>query len=817
VVIDRIDTLRMDVVFALRLLRRNASFTTSVVVTLAVGIGAATAMFGVVNGVLLSPLPVRDQDRVVVLRKEQLVGNEALVPFAVGDLRDFARQTRTLEAVAGSQYDGAWPATMRDGDRILSPNTAVVSGNFFSALGVRAAVGRTLTETDDVVSGNAIAISYSLWQRAFGGDSAVVGRVIFSAGSGKAFRVVGVMPRGFAFPGKAEVWVPTLTVIPGAASNEGQWPYNLVGRLRAGVTADQVRAELAGYLARKTYEPGEPRDVRASVRSVESLIVGEVKPVLLVLAGAVALLLGLANVNVANLFLVRGIARRREFAVRAAVGAGGWRIGRLVVTEAALLSTLGGAAGVALAAWLLQLLVTLAPAELPRVDDIRIDVPVLASAGAMVIASALAFSLWPAIAVSRQRHLHNALRSGARTGATDVAARRGRSLLVVAQVALAIVVLVGAGLLGRTLSALQHLDMGFASDELSTVELSLPESITRSRPRLTAFYDAITERLSSMPGMSAATVVLVPPFSGSNGWDAFYTAEGQTAVDAAANPALDLQAVLPSYFSTMGIQIRQGRAVTAADRDENPRVAVVGRSLAERAWPGQDPIGKRFKFGHADAPTPWTTVVGVVDDVRYRELTYPRPVVYVAWAQQPQMAPLSFVVARGTAGHALAAGDVRRLVHEIEPGVLVTGVATMRQHLTTSLARPRFEAVVLGVFAAVALLLAAVGVYGVIAALVRQRTQEIGIRLALGAQTGDVGSLVLRGGLALAGIGVVAGLAASAAATRLLGAELYGVTPTDPVTMAGAALVLVLVAAVACWLPARAAMRVDPITALKAE
>jgi predicted permease len=385
------------------------------------------------------------------------------------------------------------------------------------------------------------------------------------------------------------------------------------------------------------------------------------------------------------------------------------------------------------------------------------------------------------------------------------------------QVALAIVVLVGAGLLGRTLSVLQHLDMGFASDELSTVELSLPESITSSRPRLDAFYGAVTERLATMPGMSSATVVLVPPFSGRNGWDAFFTAEGQTARDAAANPALDFQPVLPSYFSTMGIPIRRGRGIAATDREGTALVAVVSRSFAERAWPRQDPIGKRFKFGHADAPSPWTSVVGVVDDVRYRELTYPRPVVYVAWAQQTDKPPLSFVVARGAAGHALAARDVDRLVRELEPRVLVTSVATMRQRLTTSLARPRFDAMVLGVFAAVAFVLAAVGVYGVIAALVRQRTPEIGIRLALGAQPGEVRWMVMRSGLGLAGAGVVAGLAASLAATRVLGAELYGVHPADPLTMSAASLALLVAAALACGVPARAASRVDPLTALKAE
>ena len=811
------ETLINDLTFALRVLRRNATFAASVVVTLAVGIGAATAMFGVVNGVLLTRLPIHDQGRVMVLRKEQLVGNETLVPFSVGDLRNFAAQTRTLEAVAGAQYDGAWPATMRDGDRVLSPNTAVVSGNFFTTLGMRATFGRTLMESDDVVGGDAIVISHALWLRAFGGDSTVVGRVIHGAGRGNAFRIVGVMPRGFAFPGKAEVWVPAVTVIPGAASNEGQWPYNLVGRMRAGVSAEQVRAELAAFLARKAYVPGEPRDVRASVRSIESLIVGDVKPALLALAGAVALLLGLANVNVANLFLVRGLGRRRELAVRAAIGAGGWRIAQLMATEAVVLATLGGLAGLAVAAWLLRLVVSLAPAELPRTDAIRVDLAVAVATGVMVVVSALAFSLWPAIAVSRQRDLHNVLRSGARTGAADVGSRRARSFLVVAQVALAIVVLVGAGLLGRTLSVLQHLDMGFASDELSTVELSLPESITSSRPRLDAFYGAVTERLATMPGMSSATVVLVPPFSGRNGWDAFFTAEGQTARDAAANPALDFQPVLPSYFSTMGIPIRRGRGIAATDREGTALVAVVSRSFAERAWPRQDPIGKRFKFGHADAPSPWTSVVGVVDDVRYRELTYSRPVVYVAWAQQTDKPPLSFVVARGAAGHALAARDVDRLVRELEPRVLVTSVATMRQRLTTSLARPRFDAMVLGVFAAVAFVLAAVGVYGVIAALVRQRTPEIGIRLALGAQPGEVRWMVMRSGLGLAGAGVVAGLAASLAATRVLGAELYGVHPADPLTMSAASLALLVAAALACGVPARAASRVDPLTALKAE
>jgi putative ABC transport system permease protein len=807
------DSLRLDLEFAFRTLRRNALFTLSAGATIAIGIGAATAMFGVVRGVLLKPLPIRDQASVVVLRKEQLVGNNAVVPFNVNDLREYAATTRTLSAVAGAQYDGAWPVTLRDGDRALSPLGTVASGDFFRVLGVRAVIGRTLDASDDVAGATRVCvISYSYWQREFAGDSAVVGRMLYNASSGGAIRIVGVIPAGFVFPGRADVWVPTLAFMPA----DGQWPYSFVGRLRPGASLEQARQELAGYLARKSYAPGEPRDVRASARSIESLIVGDVRPALLALGGAVALLLIIANVNVANLLIVRSIARRGELAVRSAIGAGRGRLVQQLLTEGLVLATLGGIAGTALAFGLLHLLVVAAPAGLPRIDEIRIDPIVLGAAAAMVILSALVFGVWPALGVTRQSDLGRALRSGGR----GVAARTAggtRSVLAVTQIALALVMLVGAGLIVRTLANLQRLDLGFAAPELRTFQMTLPDALTSSRPRLTAFYDRATARLASEPGFTAATVSILPPFSGENGWDAFYAAEGQVARDVAVNPPIDFQAVLPSYFATMGIPILRGRAISASDHDSSARVVVVSDALARRTWPGADPIGKRIKFGAVDAPGPWHTVVGVVPDVRYRELTNPRPVVFTAWMQQTQIPALGFMLVRGQPSQPLALADVRRVLRDIEPGVLVSGMSTIKDHLTTSLARPRFNAALLGAFAVTALLLSAVGVYGVIAALVRERTQEFGIRLALGAPVGHVRRVVLRRGLALGGIGVAVGLVVSLASSGVLRGLLYGVTPTDVGTLAVASGLLMTVAVVACWIPVRAATSIDPLVALRAD
>lgn len=811
------DTLRLDLAFALRAIRRNPLFTLTVAATLALGVGAATAVFGVTHAVLLEPLPIRDEDQVVVLRKEALVGNETFMPFSLADLRDFGRQSRTLASVGGVQYDGAWPGTFLDGERVLTVATAMVSGNFFQVLDARTSAGRLLTPDDDVPGAEPVGvISHALWQRTFGGDSSVIDRAIRGT-SGTRLRIVGVMAPGFAFPGNAELWVPLLPVMPNALQPDGPAPFSFVGRLRPGASPEAAREELAAFLEHKTYVPGESRDVRGAVRPIASLITGDVRPVLLALAGAVSLLLLIACVNVATLFTVRGMARRREFAVRVAIGAGGPRLVRQLVTEGVVLAAVGGAVGILMAAWLLRLFVALAPAELPRADTIGIDPMVLAAAGVIILLSGLGCSLWPAVIIARRRQLGRDLRSGSRAGASDRAAHRRGGVLVAAQVALAVIVLVGAGLLVRTLTTLYRLDLGFAAPQLSTARLSLPREVVASRPRLASFYERLTERLESTPGVSAATVSMLPPFSERNGWDAFFTVEGQGPADVSANPALDFQAVLADHFSAMGIPVLRGRGISADDREGGDPVVVVSESLARLGWPGQDPLGRRLKFGPADSPFPWHTVVGVVPDVRYRELTNPRPVVYAAWAQAAHLPPLSLLMIRSAPARAPTMAELAALVRQIEPGVLVTETATMRERVGASLATERFSAILVAAFAVIALVLATIGVHGVIAALVRQRTAEIGIRVALGAQARDVRRIVLGWGLIVAGVGVVLGVAVSLGVTRLLRTVLYGVSPHDPLTILAAASVLMAVAGLACWRPTRVATRVDPLITLRAD
>jgi putative ABC transport system permease protein len=797
-----------------RALRLDLRSSLAAVVTLIIGVGAVSAIFGVVHGVLLKPLPMREQDRVVVLRKEQLGGSETLLPFAVADLRAFAEETQALEDLAGFQYDGAWPSTFLIGEQRVAARSAIVSGAFFHVLDVRPVVGRVLTTEDDVVGGERVAvISEGLWRREFGGDAGIVGRVLRTGNRG-AVRIVGVVP-GFELPARTEMWTPTLVALPQAATDRAVAPYNLVGRLRPGATGEQARAELFAFLERQEPVPGEPRDVRASVHPIESLIVGEVRPALLVLAAGVALLMALATVNVANLFLLRALERRRELAVRVAIGAGHWHIVLQLASEGLVVGFLGGCGGLLVACGLLRGLVALAPPELPRLDEIGIDPNIAAAAAATALASALLSSFLPAAAIARRdlsRHLH----ASGSYGSSDRSSGRIGGVLVVAQVAIATVVLVGAGLLVRTLANLQSLDMGFVAEELSMVGLDLPAEVAASRARTQSFYERAVAGLEGRPGIAAATFVLLPPFSGLNGWDASYTVEGQGAAEAAENPSLDLQPVLPGHFRTLGIPIRRGRAIGADDREGMNSVIVIGEALARRAWPGQDPIGKRLKLGPVDAPLPWRTVVGVVGDVRYRELTSPRPVVYAAWTQT-SLPPLGLLVVRGPRGGLASLARVRSALSEAEPLVLVTEVSSIRQRIAVSLARPRFNAIVLAAVAAVALTVAAIGIYAMMAALVRRRQREIGIRVAVGAAPAVVRRMVLGRGLLLGGLGVGAGLAAGLPAARLMSSVLYDVTPADSLTAAATAGILLVVAGLGCHLPARTATRLDPMIVLRSE
>ena len=535
---------------------------------------------------------------------------------------------------------------------------------------------------------------------------------------------------------------------------------------------------------------------------------------LAILFAAVGLLLVIAGANVANLLLMRGESRRAELTVRAALGASRARLARHQLVESLLVAACAVVVGLAAAAWSLRVVTTLVPGGLPRLESIRVDGAVVAFAiAAALVVGALA-GLAPALAASTH-DVAAALRAGGR-GVRGGVGQRGRRLLVATQVALAVAVVAAAGLLGRSLQRLQGAEMGFAHERLVLAELDVPTAPGDGPERRRQFLDAVVERLNAVPGIEGATPVNSEPFAGDLGWDLpRFTAEGQTAEQVAANPSLNFEAVHPSYFSTLGVAIRRGRGFTAADRAGAPRVAVVDEAMAARTWPGQDPLGRRLKFGGLHSSNEWLTVVGVAATTRYRELVTPRPSLYVPAEQL--MVTAARLVIRTEATPGLVAGAVREAVRAADPAVRVLRVAAYADHLRRPLAAPRFNALVLGVFAAAALLMSSVGVYGLVSASVRRRYAELGVRLALGATAAAVLRLVLGEGLRLALWGALAGLALAVASARLLRGLLFEIEPLDPVSLLGAAAALVAAALAATWLPARRATRVDPIEVLRAE
>lgn len=808
-----LDVVLRDARIGLRSLSRTPAFAIVAILTLALGIGLSTAVFTVADAILLRPLPVVDQDRLVALWGATPDGSFPHYPLGFADAREFALRARSLESVAFATYEGAWPVSIRNAGRTSRMRRALVSGTFFGVLGAHPLLGRALRAEDDVVgAAPVVVLSYGAWQRWFGGDTTVLGRKIEMYMNGTTSSIVGVMPPGLDYPRGTEMWAPVVPArtLPGTDSTIAA--VDLIGRLRPGGTAESARDELATYFARPE-APSWQRDFRGVVHTLPQLILGDVRTAFLVFGVAAALLLLITCINVANLLLVRGFARLREIAVRSALGAGRRQVIGQLLIENALIAIAGGVLGVAVAAGAVRIFVAFAPAGVPRLDEIHLNATALPGAVAITGIATLLFALAPAVMTSRVE-LQQLLRSDTRQSAGR-RSRRATEVLVVGQVALALMVLSAAGLIARSLIRLERAELSLEPSQLLIGELAIRYDEYDNLAKQTAMVEALLPVLRAIPGVRGVSPVVAAPFSGPGGWDGCLAREDQTADEAAANPMLNMEVVAPDYFATLGIPVLHGRDFTDADRDGAPDVVVLSESAARYYWPGDDPIGKRLKMGPESEHT--ITVVGIVPDTRYRSLREARPSVYFPLRQSTFPHAPTVLAIRTSGPPAALVSTIRRVIGETAPGVTLASAAPFSTYLDGPLAQPRLNTLLLALFAAAAVVLAAVGLFGVMATMVRQRTRELGVRMALGATAGDLQRMVTRRGLAIATVGVGAGLAGALVANRLLSALLYEVSPTDGVTLAVVTGLLLVVATVASVIPARSIMRIDPVIALREE
>jgi len=786
-----------DLRYAVRQLRKAPGFTAVAVTTLALGIGANTAMFSLVRGVLLRPLPYPQAERLVTT-------NLSLPDF--DDLRRAATVFDETAVWASNLYvlggDGA-------GEQVRG---AIVSERFFPMLG-SAAQGRALARDD--ARDNVVVLGHRLWARRFGADPAVLGRSIRL--SGESYTVVGVMGPEFQFPnGQFDLWVPleaSMAKAPDQLRNRSLRIFRGLARLAPGVTVAQAQGQASAIAARLAQEhPKTNEGVGIELTPIYDRLVGGVRTALLVLMGVVALVLLIASANVANLLLARAKSREREIAIRTALGAGRGRLVRQLLTESVLLSAAGSVLGVLLARWILDVLPTIGGADIPRLATVRIDLGVLAFTAAVAIATGLLFGLAPAWQAARSDAAPG-LREGGR-GSSGPAARRLRAGLTAAEVALALVVLVGAGLLVQSLVRLLHVDAGFTADHLLTFNVGMAGPAPRTPAQRAALAREIVDRVSQIPGVEAAGGGTgLPPVTPQRATG--FVAEG-VAESAAEQRRGYFLAVTPDYFRALGARVREGRAFTDRDAAGAPEVVILNRALARRLYGDGGAVGRRLKLVSPDQGDGWRTVVGVVDDVRYSGLDDPgEAAVYTPFAQTPFL--WTYVMVRTQGPPMALAGAVRAAVSSVDPGLEAAAVKPMAEVMAETVAQPRFNVVLLSALAGLALVLAAVGIYGVISYSVAQRTKEIGIRMALGADRRDVVRLVTGESLRLAAMGVMAGLLGAAAGARVLATLLFEVQPTDAATYASAAGFLVLVALAASAVPAWRATRVAPVSALRAE
>jgi predicted permease len=811
------DTLMRDLRYAVRTLRKSPGFTFVAVLTLALGIGANTAIFSVINAVLLRPLPYHEADRLVDLNHFYPSLNNLRASVSVPGFRDYSARRDVfvhagVERPAGLNLTGAG-----EPERV---NVALVSGMFFTTLGVAPAQGRTIRPDEAQAGKNRVLVlSDGYWRRKFGGDRSVIGRKLQL--SGEDYEVVGVMPPGFRdfFYPQVDLWTAIVFQPADFGDNRRTNEFlSFVGRLAPGVSETQAKAAMhtMAQQLKATYKSSYSPDWDIQVTSLNQDATGALRPTLLVLLGAVGFVLLIACANVANLQLARIAARAREIAVRVALGASPSRLTRQLLTESVLLSLGGGVLGLLLAAWGVPLLLRLIPRNLPNPGAVHADLAVLGFTLAMSLGAGLLFGLMPALQMSRA-DVHASLKEGGRGAVGDRGALRLRRSLVVTTVALALTLLAGAGLLIRSFSRLVGVDPGFQPDHLLTFNVTLPPAKYANDTVRAGVLERLDAAIGATPGVVTAGQTSNIPFGG-NWASASFNVEGYQPPPNAPMPWGDMRAVTPSYLAAIRAPLKAGRAFTAADRAGGARICIVDDQLVRRYWPNTDPVGKRITFGNlTDSSIKWITVVGVVghtlhtgfDDDRTRVQ------VYFPMAQNPQQF-VGFAVR--TSGDPLAAlAAVRAAVHSVDPDLPLANVNTMDALIAQTTGPRRFSLLLLGGFAALAMVLASIGLYGVMSYTVTQRTRELGVRVALGAVAGDVLGLVLKQGVRLALLGVGIGLVVALVLTRLMKAMLFGVSATDPATFVVVPLVLIAVAALASYLPARRATRVDPVEALRAE
>jgi putative ABC transport system permease protein len=802
--------MKHDFQYALRRLVKSPGFTLVAVVTLALGIGANTAIFSVVNGVLLEPLPYPHSERLVGVYH---LSEGHRVVMSGPNYTDIVRLSQSLESAGASDTSRA--ILTGEGEPARLP-IGEVTASLFGVLGVRPALGRGFNADENTPGKtNVVLLSYALWQQRFGGDRAVVGRRIMLDGVTR--EVVGVMPAGFTYPENRQAWIPLEFDENFVTKQRGAWYLSVVARLKPGVTPEQSASEIEtlGRNLAKQY-PDANADVGITTYPMLEAMVGDVRRSVLILLGAVGFVLLIACANVANLLLARAATRETEMAVRTALGAGRGRLVRQLLTESVMLAVCGAALGLLLAVWGVDLLTKLKPAGIPRLDNVRVDSAVIAFTVVIGLFTGVLFGLVPAFSATRR--VSASLKESGRGAVTNRSAARVRGVLVIAELALAVMLLAGAGLLMRSFVRLQAVDPGFQPNQALAFDLTLPDARYEKDETRFAFFDQLMPRLRAVPGVRDAAAVLGLPLSGTN-FTISFEVKGRPPLSPALQPAMQVRVATANYFQMIGIPIKRGRGFADTDKEGTPRVVVITESAARQFFPGEDPIGKTISLGWGKGrgrPRAGGEIIGIAGDVKDAGLNEADPPQIYLPYRQWTVGSMT-VVLKTSVPPTSVVEAARAQVYAVDPNLPLSNVTSLDAVVAKSISQQRFYMLLLGIFAAVALALAAIGIFGVLSYAVSQRTREIGIRMALGAQEGSVIALIVRQAMMLVAAGVAAGTFLGLFLSQTMTKMLFNVAPTDPVTFLSVAAVLATVALVASYLPARRATRVDPIVALRSE